>query len=336
MLKIGLAGFSQGYYAVTYMRYLVTKPQVTCVGICDLGASEEYVKECAFTTAEKFAKELKAPLFTKFEDLLDTGLDALLVCSETHLHVELAAQALAKGIHVFVSKPLSFDLKDFELLNSASEEAILLCGNPLRYQEDILQFATQIQEGGVGKPYAMNATICHQAMIHQEWERDPARSGSNLGTYSPYLFDLANWIIGEKLVSIFARGGNYNTPQIDPEDTLHISGQLACGGLCFVELHSGINQPHPFFKAEVVGTRDWLSVVYEDNEASSSGDKDIVDLGFIQEGDPGALEMDHFLDCIEKGEAPGCSMADMKYTVACVEAVKKSLISGQQEPVEEG
>lgn len=336
MLKIGLAGFSQGYYAVTYMRYLSARLDVVCAGVCDLGATSDYVRECAFTTAEQFAGELGAPRFTNLEDLLDASPNAILVCCETHQHAELAARALAKGIHVFVSKPLSFRQRDFAPLRAAAGNAVLLCGNPLRYQPDILNLAKRVEAGEIGKPYAMRATVCHQAMIHQAWERDPALSGGNLGTYAPYLFDLQQWIIKKKFQCLYAQGGNYATPQTASADTIQIAGRLADGGVCTLELHSGLKQPHPFFEAEVVGTGGWLNASYEDNAASSSKNVGGGDLGPLPKADPGANEMDHFIDCILKGEAPRCGLAEMEYTAACVAAVQKSMVTGQAETVEEG
>jgi len=334
MLRVGLAGLSQGYYAVTYMRYLTAQPDITCAGICDLGADNAYVRECAFTTAGAFANELNAPQFTSFSQLLDIKPDAVLICNETHQHVELAAQALSKGIHTFVSKPLSFNPSDFNVLKAVANKAILLCGNPLRYQPDIVKLEKDVRSGKVGKLYAIRASVCHQAMIHQEWERDAARSGGNLGTYAPYLFDLAKWITGERITTLYAQGDNFNTPQNSSADTIHIAGRLEKDGVCAIALYCGIQQSHPFFEAEVVGSSGWLKAVYEDNEASSSGSEDTTDLGTIAKGNPGAEEMDHFLDCVRSGATPICSIAEMEYTAACVEAVQNSMTTGQSQTVE--
>ena len=334
MLRIGLAGFSQGYYAVTYTRYLVARQDVICAGVCDLGMSDSYVQECAFITAGQFARELDAPHFTCFSDLLDTNPDAILVCCETYLHTELAAQALTRGIHVFVSKPLSFDPEDFPPLLTVAENAILLCGNPLRYHPDIINLAKRVAAGETGKPYLLSCVVCHQAMVHQAWERDPELSGGNLGTYSPYLFDLPRWIIGEEIISLYAQGGNFNTPQITFADTIHITGRLKSGGMIAIELRSGIKQPHPFFQAQVAGTKGWISITCEDHAASSSSDETTDDLGTLKESSLGAAEMDHFIDCILKDETPACDVYNMEYSAACIRAVQKSMVSAQPEMVE--
>ena len=53
MLKIALAGFSQGYYAVQYTRYLSKLKEIDIIGICDMGMEETYVRECAFLSADR-------------------------------------------------------------------------------------------------------------------------------------------------------------------------------------------------------------------------------------------------------------------------------------------
>lgn len=57
MIRVGLAGFSQGYYATEYMSYLERFKEISVAAVCDCGESEEYVKECAFTTAQTFSEK---------------------------------------------------------------------------------------------------------------------------------------------------------------------------------------------------------------------------------------------------------------------------------------
>lgn len=59
MIRVGLAGFSQGYYATEYMSYLERFKEISVAAVCDCGESEEYVKECAFTTAQTFSEKMK-------------------------------------------------------------------------------------------------------------------------------------------------------------------------------------------------------------------------------------------------------------------------------------
>ena len=62
IIKIGLVGFSLGYYAVKYTRYLSTLKKVEITGICDLGCSDKYALECASITPVDFSNELNDSL----------------------------------------------------------------------------------------------------------------------------------------------------------------------------------------------------------------------------------------------------------------------------------
>ena len=97
MIRVGLAGFSQGYYATEYMSYLERFKEISVAAVCDCGESEEYVKECAFTTAQTFSEKMKAPLVHDYEEFLQCELDAVLICSETADHVRMAKPLWSEG-----------------------------------------------------------------------------------------------------------------------------------------------------------------------------------------------------------------------------------------------
>lgn len=77
MIRVGLAGFSQGYYATEYMSYLERFKEISVAAVCGCGESEEYVKECALTTAQAFSEKMKAPLVHDYEEFLQCELDAV-------------------------------------------------------------------------------------------------------------------------------------------------------------------------------------------------------------------------------------------------------------------
>ena len=211
MLKIGLIGFSQGYYAVKYTSHLARLKGIDLTGVCDMGCDDSYIKECAFVSARDFANELGTKLYSGFYGLLDQKPDAVIVANETYEHTKIADAALSRGIHVFVSKPLAFKIEDVECLRNRYNplRQVLLCGNPLKYEKGLIELKEQINQGKIGKIISMNLAINHEAMVNQEWERDASRSGGPLGTYGVYLIDIIRWISGADFKEIYAMGDNF-------------------------------------------------------------------------------------------------------------------------------
>ena len=330
MLKIGLIGFSQGYYAVNYLRYLNRLKDIEITGICDCGRNDEYVRECAFISAEDFAGEIGAPLFHNVDELLDKHPDAVLICSETCEHVKMAKNAISRGIHTFVSKPLSFDPQEIAtLLTMAHGDVRLLCGNPLKYENGIEEVRQRLERNDIGRIYSVHLMINHAAMTGQAWERDPARSGGPLGTYGIYLCDLIRWITGREFSTIYAIGGNFGTPMIEAADTVKVAARLTDGTLCSMELFSAVRHNYPFVQMEVVAAGGTLITRYDNYMTASQTENGCI-LGALRNNDMGAAEMEHFLDCVRYGSSERCSVQDMLEVAKVIKAVSQSLESGKE------
>lgn len=54
----------------------------------------------------------QAPCFTRLDDMLDSGVDAVSIAAPTPLHVSLAERCLERGCHVLVEKPMAGTLAD--------------------------------------------------------------------------------------------------------------------------------------------------------------------------------------------------------------------------------
>ena len=330
MLKIGLIGFSQGYYAVNYLRYLNRLKDVEITGICDCGRDEAYVRECAFITAEEFAREMDAPLFHDVDELLDKHPDAVLICSETCEHVKMAGEAMKRGIHTFVSKPLSFDPQEIQpLLDQEHRNVRLLCGNPLKYEYGIEEVREKLKRNDIGRIYSVHLMINHLAMTGQVWERDPTRSGGPLGTYGIYLCDLIRWITGNEFSTVYAIGDNFGTPMIDVADTVKVAARLTDGTLCSMELFSAVRHNYPFIQMEVTAAGGTLITRYDNYMTASQTENGCI-LGSLRNNDMGSAEMEHFLDSIRNGSPERCSAQDMLEVAKVIQAVMRSLESGKE------
>jgi|LFRM01.1.fsa_nt_gb predicted dehydrogenase len=328
-LRFGLIGFSQGHYATNYTRALLCRPEVELVACCDLGASPSYVQECAFTTAEEFCREVGMELVHDLDSFFQRDLDVVMVASETADHCVHTLRALEEGCQVFVSKPLSFVSREVQAIKECAESKNLLVlpGQPLRYEEGILEAAERVRRGEVGEPINIRLFLCHEAMVHQEWERDPARSGGPLGTFGVYLFDIVRWVTGQEFVELFAYGDNFVFPQIKAADTVQIGARLASGALVQLNLASTMTWPYPFVNLEVIGTEGVLRTNY-DNYTVLVQKQGSVSLGGIRYSPMGDLEINHFIDCCLQKAAPRITLEDMLRAAQGIEAAARSMALG--------
>src|SRR5690606_13198230 len=90
--------------------------------------------------------------------------------------------------------------------------------------------------------------------IHQEWERDPAKSGGPLGTFGIYLIDTIRWLTGQELAHLYAVGGQFVFPEIDSWDAIQAMGTTVEGALIQLNLVSTMTWEYPFVIVDAVGT----------------------------------------------------------------------------------
>ena len=329
-IRFGLVGFSQGYYSVKYTTHLSRLNDIDVVGCCDLGASDNYVNECAFVTAEGFANELGIKHFKSTDELYSEGLDAVMISCETWQHVDYAVEALNRGLHVFISKPASFKSDDIRRLIDAQKKSgkVVLCGQPLRYEEAFIEMSKRIKDGSIGEVTNIRLFVNHEAMIHQEWERDPKKSGGPLGTYGVYLFDIPNMLTGLKIQELYAMGANLVYPQIGTYDTLSISARMHNNAIANINLVATISWEYPFVRADVVGTKGVIRANF-DNPTYILNGKNDMSSGALRSTEVGNAEIEHFIDCISGRSECAITLNDMLYAAKCIEASFESAQSNK-------
>ena len=107
-VRLGLIGL--GNMGSIHARNINKLRNVTLSAVCDI----------VHTKADSFAKELGCRAFYDSETLIRSGdVDAVLIATPHYAHTTIGINALSKGIHVLVEKPISVHKADCERLISA-------------------------------------------------------------------------------------------------------------------------------------------------------------------------------------------------------------------------
>jgi UDP-N-acetylglucosamine 3-dehydrogenase len=89
-----------------------------------------------------------------YEAMLETpGLEAVALVTPNRLHRAQAEAALARGLHVFVEKPIAHTTGDGRAMIEAADRAgrVLMVGHNMRYGAPAQQARTLIREGAIGE-----------------------------------------------------------------------------------------------------------------------------------------------------------------------------------------
>jgi predicted dehydrogenase len=161
------------------------------------------VADTAPETLAEVADGLGALGATNLEDLLATGVDGVVIATPSALHAEQARLALEGGAAVFCQKPLGRTAHEVHAVIDSAKRSDRLLGVDLsyRYIAGMCEIKRLMDEGELGKVYAMELTFHNAYGPDKPWFLDPGLSGGgcaiDLGTH---LVDLALWTLNWPIV----------------------------------------------------------------------------------------------------------------------------------------
>jgi myo-inositol 2-dehydrogenase/D-chiro-inositol 1-dehydrogenase len=169
------------------------------------------VADVAPGAAENLAVKFDIPLtFERYEDLLACSeVDAVLICTPTFLHEEIAVAAAKARKHIFCQKPMALTVEACEAIDFAATDAgvVLQAGFMVRFTPPFADVKEAIESGEIGRLIAIRSSVFGWEPS-AEWFYDPLKGGGVLIDTIIHTMDLFRWYAGEVDV-LFASGGAY-------------------------------------------------------------------------------------------------------------------------------
>lgn len=189
-ISVGVVGFGLRAGLVEFANNPALGSRVTIV--CDTG-------ERGRADAAAFLPE--AVITDDLDELLGSGIDAVLVLTPDHMHAPVALAALRAGIAVFCEKPLATSIEDCdEILRVAKEtQTKLYVGHNMRHMPVIAQMHELISNGRIGE---VKAIWCRHFVGHggdfyfKDWHADRRNSTGLLLQKGAHDLDVIHWLAG--------------------------------------------------------------------------------------------------------------------------------------------
>lgn len=276
----------------------------------------------------------------KFQDLLESDIDAVVVATPVHTHYCLAREALLAGKHVLVEKPITSKSHEAnELIEIAQDKGlILMVGHTFLYNPAVEAVREVIQSGQLGDVFYLNATRANLGLLQPDinvmWD------------LAPHDISLLRYVLGADPVLVSARGATYvnkarNLPEVVYLNIVYDNGVMANLRLSWLD-------PVKQRTITVVGSQKML--VYDDIAANKVilYDKgvevpsySVTEAEFrasyrhggeipipIEWKEPLKIECSHFIDCIRSGELPRSDGEDGLRVLKVLETAQRSLNNG--------
>ncbi|MBO1075037.1 Gfo/Idh/MocA family protein [Roseomonas marmotae] len=221
--------------------------------ILESGAAEAAV--IADASPEMAAEALKlapdARQVASLDEMLDAGVEGVVIATPSALHAEQSIRALERGVAVFCQKPLGRTAAEARAVVAAAREADRLLAVDLSYRftEGMRRIRDVVRSGGLGRVYAVDLVFHNAYGPDKSWFYDPALSGGgcvmDLGVH---LVDLALWTLDFPAVAsvdgtLLAAGEPLGGRQDRVEDyaiaTLGLEGGAAVRLACSWRLQAG-------------------------------------------------------------------------------------------------
>jgi myo-inositol 2-dehydrogenase / D-chiro-inositol 1-dehydrogenase len=156
---------------------------------------------------EAFKKEFGNVFFSKNagDAIARPGVDAVLICTPTSSHADLLTHAAEKGKHIFCEKPMDLSLERTIALAQLVKRmnVQLMLGFNRRFDPDFMQARRHIQEGKIGALQIVKITSRDPGLPPIDYLKN---SGGLFMDMAIHDFDMARYIMGKKVMEVFARG----------------------------------------------------------------------------------------------------------------------------------
>ncbi len=169
--------------------------------------------------------------------LSEGGFDVVSICTPPYLHGDMAVEALRRGYHVLVEKPMAVSLAECDrMIDSARQSGtLLMVSHNQRFIAAHQLAKAMLDAGDVGTPYLVHGVFGHSGpevwSPTQTWYFQPDRAGRGvIAALGYHKFDVIRWLTGQSLVQVSAFSQTFEKAT-SLEDSAVFAFQLSGGML---------------------------------------------------------------------------------------------------------
>lgn len=226
MKRINCAVIGLGHIGKRHAEMIVGNPETNLVGVCDILGQDQ----------TGFSHDV--PYFLDVDDLYENidNIDVVHVCTPNGLHAIQSIQALNKGCHVVVEKPMGLTKAECEAIIYKSLEMSkhVFCVKQNRYSPPSVWIKDLIESGKLGEIFyvQINCFWNRDGRYYNghSWKGNLELDGGTLFTQFSHFVDIMYWLFGD-ITNISAKFNDFNHKGLtDFEDSGNVMFDFVTGG----------------------------------------------------------------------------------------------------------
>jgi len=183
-LRIGFIG--TGNIAQAHLQRLDQIEEAEVVALCDLDLERAEAVQEAFGGA----------VYADYRQMLAREqLDAVYICIPPFAHLDQELEAVKRGIHLYVEKPVTLDVELGRRVEGAVRRAgvIAACGYQWRYLDTVGRLKSLVDRESI----ALAMGYWFGSVPQAPWWRNRYQSGGQLVEQTTHIVDLARYFLGD-------------------------------------------------------------------------------------------------------------------------------------------
>jgi myo-inositol 2-dehydrogenase/D-chiro-inositol 1-dehydrogenase len=264
---------------------------------------------------DSVASKIDAQVAESPDDLLECGLDAVLICSSSATHADLLEAAVDKQIPVFCEKPIALDLDRTRRLVEEIERSgtPATIGFQRRSDPAYRALRTEIASGQLGTLYLARLVVGDDTPPPADYV---AGSGGIHLDQSVHDFDIIRFLTGQEAVEVYATGAALTgAPGVEDSGDVDSAATVLTlsRGTIAVLTSSRHSSAGYDVRLEIAGSKAVRTVGPIDRRDDSSGVGNLATPqgGFLARFEAAyRAEIDRFLQFISGNDTNPCTPAD--------------------------
>jgi predicted dehydrogenase len=303
---------------------------------CKLVAVSDLTARNLDKVRQQFPQVITSEDYTEVLDL--PGLQGVVVATTAATHYPIARNALERGKHVLIEKPMTLDVGEAEELIELAERKnlVLMVGHILLFHPVVVSLKRYIERGTLGKIHYIYSKRVNLGQVKKD--------ENSLWSLAPHDISVMLYLLGQFPEEVSATGQAFISQSV--QDVVFFSLKFPDGPMGHG--HASWLDPGKMRQFTIVGSRQMA--VFDDMEPveklrlydkgvdivesyDSYGDaltlrQGDITIPSVKMSEPLRNECLHFLECIREGKRPLADGINGLEVLSILQAAQKSLENG--------
>lgn len=199
-------------------------------------------------------------------------VDGVILCTPNDTHLPLGLAVAQAGKHMLVEKPLAITVGDALEVTRAFADAgrVAVAAHTHRCYDYSVSVKDAIEAGAIGRPRLVRLAILGGWIWNdwRSWMIDPHRTGGHSLHNGVHLLDVVTWWLGQKPVTVYARGHKQSASELGIYDCLEMTVGYEDGSMAICEITRGHRFLPPGYRELMVSGSDGILESNWDSESS--------------------------------------------------------------------